>query len=56
MQLQADGYKTIASSVEDANSPAILWNIGINPSRDISCRKPRTRSYLMSSLVLSAMP
>ena len=29
-QLQADGYKTIASSVEDASSLAILWNIGIN--------------------------
>jgi EAL domain-containing protein (putative c-di-GMP-specific phosphodiesterase class I) len=29
-QLQEDGYKTIASSVEDAGSLAILWNIGIN--------------------------
>ena len=45
-QLQADGYKTIASSVEDASSLAILWNIGINYIQDISCRNPRTRSCL----------
>jgi len=29
-KLQDAGYKTIASSVEDANSLAILWNIGVN--------------------------
>ena len=29
-QLQDAGYKTIASSVEDANSLAMLWNTGIN--------------------------
>lgn len=29
-QLQEDGYKTIASGVEDAGSLAILWNIGVN--------------------------
>ncbi len=29
-KLQEDGYKTIASGVEDANSLAILWNTGIN--------------------------
>jgi len=29
-RLQGEGYKTIASSVEDAGSLAILWNIGVN--------------------------
>ena len=29
-RLQEAGYKTIASSVEDASSLAILWNIGVN--------------------------
>lgn len=29
-KLQDAGYKTIASSVEDASSLAILWNIGVN--------------------------
>jgi diguanylate cyclase (GGDEF)-like protein len=29
-KLQRDGYKTVASSVEDAGSLAILWNIGVN--------------------------
>ncbi|MCG6966068.1 MAG: EAL domain-containing protein [Chromatiaceae bacterium] len=29
-KLQDAGYKTIASSVEDAGSLAILWNIGVN--------------------------
>lgn len=29
-RLQEAGYKTIASGVEDANSLAILWNIGVN--------------------------
>ena len=28
--LQEDGYKTIASGVEDAGSLAILWNVGVN--------------------------
>lgn len=28
--LQEDGYKTIASGVEDASSLAILWNISVN--------------------------
>ena len=29
-KLQEEGYKTIASSVEDASSLAILWNISVN--------------------------
>lgn len=29
-RLQAAGLKTIASGVEDANSLAILWNVGVN--------------------------
>ena len=29
-RLQTEGYKTIASNVEDAGSLAILWNIGVN--------------------------
>ncbi|MCB1800382.1 MAG: EAL domain-containing protein [Gammaproteobacteria bacterium] len=29
-RLQAAGYKTIASGVEDASSLAILWNVGVN--------------------------
>ncbi|MCB1789881.1 MAG: EAL domain-containing protein [Gammaproteobacteria bacterium] len=29
-RLQEAGYKTIASGVEDANSLAILWNVGVN--------------------------
>ena len=29
-KLQAAGYKTVAMSVEDAGSLAILWNIGVN--------------------------
>lgn len=29
-RLQEDGYKTIASGVEDAGSLAILWNVGVN--------------------------
>jgi EAL domain-containing protein (putative c-di-GMP-specific phosphodiesterase class I) len=29
-KLQEAGYKTIASSVEDASSLAILWNISVN--------------------------
>ena len=29
-KLQEDGYKTIASGVEDAGSLAILWNVGVN--------------------------
>ncbi len=29
-ELQQEGYKTIASGVEDASSLAILWNVGVN--------------------------
>lgn len=29
-KLQSAGYKTVASSVEDASSLAMLWNIGVN--------------------------
>ena len=29
-KLQTAGYTTVASSVEDAGSLAILWNIGVN--------------------------
>jgi len=29
-RLQEKGFKTIASDVEDANSLAILWNVGVN--------------------------
>jgi EAL domain-containing protein (putative c-di-GMP-specific phosphodiesterase class I) len=29
-QLQDDGLTTIASGVEDANSLAVLWNVGVN--------------------------
>lgn len=29
-KLQEAGYKTVASSVEDAGSLAILWNVGVN--------------------------
>jgi len=29
-RLQAEGYRTIATGVEDANTLAILWNVGVN--------------------------
>jgi diguanylate cyclase (GGDEF)-like protein/PAS domain S-box-containing protein len=29
-RLQSDGYRTIATGVEDANTLAMLWNIGVN--------------------------
>lgn len=39
-QLQADGYKTIASNVEDAGSLAILWNIGVNHIQGYFLQEP----------------
>jgi len=29
-RLQSDGYRTVATGVEDANTLAMLWNIGVN--------------------------
>ena len=46
MQLQEGGYKTVASSVEDASSLAILWNIGVNYIQGYFLQKPSgTISY-----------
>ena len=38
--LQEGGYKTIASSVEDASSLAILWNVGVNYIQGYFLQKP----------------
>jgi len=39
-QLQASGIKTIASGVEDANSLAMLWNIGVNYIQGFFLQEP----------------
>ena len=41
-RLQEDGYKTIASGVEDAGSLAILWNVGVNYIQGHYLQEPST--------------
>ena len=41
-RLQKAGYQTIASGVEDANSLAILWNVGVNYIQGFFLQEPST--------------